>query len=173
VFIFYKKKYIFILKMEIIQSSKFQNDCQRYKKSRESVQNISKYIQKQIETNTKDEVQQVEESIKRLNKKIETIMKNPKVEQSKQYLEKEHKNMIMTLKSVMDVYQQAREIIIKDASLNQQQRINYLKKLENKMMDRLYSPQERENFKRMISNMIIMVPNQKMNISNNSLLKNY
>ena len=79
----------------------------------------------------------------------------------------------MTLQSVMDVYQQAREIIIKDNSLTQQQRTNYLKKLENKMMDRLYSPQERDNFKRMISNMIIMVPNQKMNISNQSLLKNH
>ena len=80
---------------------------------------------------------------------------------------------MMSLQSVMDVYQQAREIIIKDNSLSQQQRITYLTKLEDKMMDRLYSTQEKENFKRMISNMIIMVPNQKMNISNSSLLKNY
>ena len=161
-----------MLKMEIIQSSKFQQDCQRYQKSRKTVQNISKHIQKTIETNTKQEVKQVEDSIKRLNKKIENIMKNPKVEQSKLYLEKEQKKMIMSLQSVMDVYQQAREIIIKDNSLSQTQRMTFLTKLEDKMMDRLYSPQEKENFKRMISNMIIIVPNQKMNISNTSLLKN-
>ena len=152
--------------MEIIPSSKFQQDCRQYQKSKKFVQKISNHIQKTIETNTKNEVKQVEDSIKRLNKKIDTIMKNPKVEQSKKYLEKEQKKMIMSLQSVMDVYQQAREIIIKDDSLSQQQRINYLTKLEEKMMDRLYSPQEKENFKRMVSNMIIMIPNQKMSLPN-------
>ena len=38
--------------------------------------------------------------------------------------------MILFLNNVMSIYSEARKIIIKDNSINQQQRMNYLKKLE-------------------------------------------
>ena len=38
--------------------------------------------------------------------------------------------MILFLNNVMSIYSEASKIIIKDNSINQQQRMNYLKKLE-------------------------------------------
>jgi hypothetical protein len=153
--------------MNLVKHTQFNKNCNIYKEKKKNVKEISTFIKNTIVQNTQKEVEELEKSIKKLNKKVETILQNPNIKQKKQILEKETKDMILSLNNVMSIYSEAREIIIKDNSINQQQRMNYLKKLEEKMMDKLYSSEEKEHFKRMVSNMIIMVPCQRMNFNNN------
>ena len=72
----------------------------------------------------------------------------------------------------MDIYNQAREVIVNDNSINDETKYKYLSSLEDKMLDKLYDKEEKEYFKRMVSNMIIMIPNinnRNGNINSNLL----
>ena len=119
--------------MDVIRSRDFHNNCQIYKESKQQLKASSEIIQKAVDENTKTEVKQVKDAIEKLNKKVEKIMKHPSIENEKQKIEKNQKNLFLSINKVMTIYQQARDIILKDDQLTEDDKLKYLKSLENKM----------------------------------------
>lgn len=144
---------------QLVKSKEFQQQCAIYKNTKQNLKKRSETLQKVIEKNTKKEVENLRLAYQDLDKKMQNIMKHPKVIEEKSKIEKDYKNMQLSLDKVMQIFSEARNVIMKDQSLSYDQKTSYLAKLEDKMMEKLYDKEEINKFKRMVSNMVIMIPN--------------
>lgn len=158
---------------QLVKSREFQQHCAIYKNTKENIKKRSESLQKVIETNTKKEVEDLKLAYKNLDKKMENLMKHPKVKEEKSKIEKDYKDMQMSLDKVMQIFSEARNVIMQDKSLNYKQKSSYLAKLEDKMMEKLYDKEEISKFKRMVSNMVIMIPNHPQLLSGDRINTEY
>ena len=145
--------------MEVIRSNEFQKQCEIYKATKKNLKSRVNNIKQVVEQNTKKEKADLERSIKAFNNKVKSIMDSDSIKKETRQIQKEEKQMFYSINKVMDIYNQAREIIVNDKSINDETKYKYLSSLEDKMLDKLYDQEEKEYFKRMVSNMIIMIPN--------------
>ena len=148
--------------MNIIKSSDFLRQAEKYREKRAVIKEKTHLLQKTIEQNTIKEKRDLDNAIKNLNNKVKKILEHPTVKQETLKLQEDQKEMFMSLKKCMDVYRQARDVIMNDTSLNHKEKENYLISLEKKIMARLYSEDEMRQFQNMVSNIIIIKPNQNM-----------
>ena len=144
--------------MDIIRSNEFQKQCNLYKRKKKKLKKRVDNIKGIVENNTKKEKVDLERSIKNFNNKVKSIMESDPIKKETTEIKREEKQMYLSMNKVMDIYSQARDIIMKDTSIDNKVKHTYLTSLEDKMLDKLYDKEEREHFKRMVSNMIIMVP---------------
>lgn len=152
--------------MDIVKSSDFIRQSNIYREKKEIIRKKTELLQKTIEENTVDEKRDLDKAVKNLNNKVKKILEHPTVKKETLMLKEDQKVMFLSLKKCMDVFQQARDVIMSDITLNQKEREKYLISLEKKIMSRLYSETEIREFQNMVSNIIVIKPNQHM-LTNN------
>ena len=158
---------------QLVRSKEFQQNCHIYKTTKNTIKKRSQHLKNIIDNNTKKEVEAVKIAHKQLDSKVKEIMNHPKIKKEKEIIEKDYKYMKMSLDKVMDIFSQARNIIMKDDTITNIEKTKYLTSLEKKMMEKLYDEDEINQFKRLVSNMVIMIPNHQPLIGTGQLPTDY
>ena len=139
-------------------SRNFDLNCVKFRESKEMIKKSENFIINTIKSNTTKEVETLNNAIKQLNNKVEMIMKTPQVVKEKEKIEEGEKVLKLTLKHAMEIFEDAKNKILEDTKLTDVQKKLYLEKLQIKLMEKLYSPEEIAQFKKILSNTVIVIP---------------
>ena len=133
-------------------------EAQLFKQARNNIDTNIKIVKEAIDKNTKNEVQAVEEAIKTLNTKVKKIMETDFIKQKTEIIEKSEEQMIKSSKMAAQTFFKVRTIIHQKNELSLEQKIQYEKKLYDKILDKFMTPKEKELFNRIVNsgNVFIM-----------------
>ena len=136
----------------------FNRQCEIYKDSRLQLKKSENQIMTTIQENTKEEVKQVEKAIEQLNQKVDSIMASPAIKQVVKKAEKYQNIMKISLKNAKETFQEGLGQINKNPNLSETEKQKYRQAMYDKLMAKLYSPQEIQAFQNMFSNVVMVVP---------------
>ncbi len=136
---------------QIVNLNYLDREAQIYKQSKNDLVEYSKQVHEAVEQNTKKEVEEVEEAIKRLNQKVEKIMETNYVKERQQKIEEAQQQMMKSIKEASNTFFQVREVIRSKDNLSDEEKYQYEDKLFNKILDKFMTKEEKELFTRIIS----------------------
>ena len=136
---------------QIVNLNYLDREAALFKRSKESLNTNAKQIQNAIESNTVEEVREVEEAIKRLNQKVESIMKTEYVTQRQQEIEDAQAQMMKSMKEAKETFFKVREVIRAKENLSEDEKRQYEDKLFNKILDKFLTEEEKNLFTKIIS----------------------
>ena len=136
---------------QIVNLNYLDREAALFKRSKESLNTNAKQIQNAIESNTVEEVREVEEAIKRLNQKVESIMKTEYVTQRQQEIEDAQAQMMKSMKEAKETFYKVREVIRAKENLTEDEKRQYEDKLFNKILDKFLTEEEKNLFTKIIS----------------------
>ena len=136
---------------QIVNLNYLDREAQIYKQSKNDLVEYSKQVHEAVEQNTKREVEEVEEAIKRLNQKVEKIMETNYVKERQQKIEEAQQQMMKSIKEASNTFFQVREVIRSKDNLSDEEKYQYEDKLFNKILDKFMTKEEKELFTRIIS----------------------
>lgn len=126
-------------------------EAQLYKASKNTLVETSKEIQKAVEHNTKQEIEEVNAAIKKLNDKVERIMKTDFVKERQEKIEAAQQQMMRSIKEAADTFFKVKQVIRSKENLSTQEKLEYEEKLFHKILDKFMTKEEKELFTRIIS----------------------
>ena len=159
---------------QLVNLNYLDREAQLYKSSKKTLIDTSEELKTAIENNTKKEVEEVEAAIKRLNQKVEAIMKTDYVQERQKRIEEAQKQMMKSIKEASNTFFQVREVIRAKENLSDEEKRQYEDKLFHKILDKFMTKEEKELFTKIISagpllmiggNGIQMVDNSSLNDS--------
>ena len=127
------------------------NEAKRYHQSKQIIKDNSALIKKAIEDNTKREVEEVQNAIDNLNKKMEQIMKTDFIKDKKEKIELSEKQMALSIDNAAKAFFKVSEIIKSKDNLSEEKKREYHKKLYNKIIDKFITKEEKEMFEKLMS----------------------
>lgn len=136
---------------QIVNLNYLDREAQIYKQSKNDLVEYSKQVHEAVEQNTKKEVEEVEEAIKRLNQKVEKIMETNYVKERQQKIEEAQQQMMKSIKEASNTFFQVRAVIRSKDNLSDEEKYQYEDKLFNKILDKFMTKEEKELFTRIIS----------------------
>ncbi len=136
----------------------FNRQCEIYKDSRLQLKKSQNQIMTTIQENTKEEVKQVKRAIEQLNQKVDSIMTSPQIKQVVKKAEKYQNIMKISLKNATETFQGGLVQIDKNPNLSETEKQKYRQAMYEKLMAKLYSPQEIQTFQNKFSNVVMVVP---------------
>jgi hypothetical protein len=132
--------------------------CEVYKANHKQLKSREAKINKLIKDNTQQEKQNVEDAIKALNLKINQIVESDEVKQEMGKMEQNHKSMMLSLQSVMSKFNHGRQLIMARKDIPLQKKKECIKTIFDKLLDKLYEPEDVKAFKQMFNNLIVVNP---------------
>ena len=138
------------------------NECNNYKTNSQIVKHNEKKINNFIKDNTKKEVDQVNESIKKLNLKIEKLMEIPQVQNIKNQIEHSSKEMYLSLQKVMDCFQKGKKCILERDDIPDLKKQQCIKLMFTKLTEKLYTKEEMEEFNNFFNRVSFMHGNKML-----------
>jgi hypothetical protein len=134
-----------------------------YKGAKTQITDNNKILRKTVEDHTKQEMDEVENAIKKLNTKIESIMKTDFVKEKQTIIETASKQMNKSMEMASNTYIKVRKIIREHPKLNDEQKKTFEKKLYDKIIDKFMTPEEKDLFNKLMSyGNIVMIGNNGM-----------
>lgn len=133
-------------------------ECLIFRQSKQLVKQGQEQIMQKIKDETKPEVQAVERAVKALNQKVENIMQTPEVQQTMAKVEQNRQQMFVSLQQAIKVFQEGQKTIQDDPKLSPTEKTQYKKAMYNKILAKLYSPQEIQAFQQMFSGAVVIMP---------------
>lgn len=156
---------------QIVNLNYLDREAQLYKSSKKTLIDTSEELKSAVENNTKKEVEEVESAIKRLNQKVEAIMKTEYVQERQKRIEEAQKQMMKSIKEASNTFFQVREVIRGKENLNDEEKRQYEDKLFHKILDKFMTKEEKELFTRIISaGPLLMIGGNGIEMVNNSTL---
>ena len=135
-------------------------EAQLYRESKDSIKENSNIIKEAVEKNTKREVEEVQNAINNLNKKMEQIMKTDFIKDKKEKIEKSQEQMMKSVENAIEAFYKVRKVIMCKDNLTSVQKREYEKKLYDKIIDKFMTKEEKEMFEKMLKgNQVIMMGN--------------
>ena len=151
-------------------SRNFDQQCQLFHQQRRQVKTSQDFIHHTIEANTKEEVKHVQQAVDRLNRKVDAIMKTPQIKVESEKVEVAHKQMQLTVKRAIVMFETGKTTILARTDLTPQQKHTYLASLHDKLLKKLYTPEEIQRFQNMFRNVIVSVQNMPDSFRNTKAL---
>ena len=140
-------------------------EAQIYKENKEQLQSLTKNMQESLVTNTKKEMEEVQQAINRLNQKIETLMNTEDIQQQKQQIDKCHNRMSLSIDLAAKAFFKIRNLIYSKENLAIDKKKEYEKKIYEKIISKFLTKEEIEEFERLINNnSILIVPSRHSNL---------
>ena len=136
---------------QIVNFSYLDREAELYKQSKTTLKQNADEIQTAIETNTKEEVQKVQEAINNLNKKVEKIMETDYIKGKKKKIEEAQQQMMKSIKEASNTFFKVRDVIRAKENLSDEEKHQYEDKLFHKILDKFMTKEEKELFTRIIS----------------------
>jgi hypothetical protein len=125
------------------------NEAKNFRQAKNQIELSQKNIQTAIETNTKPEVEAVNDAIKNLNQKVELILNTQQIKAEEEKLKTSQKQITSSIQIASETYFKVLKII-KDKNLPKEKRIEYQKQLYKKIIEKFLTPEEIEEFERFI-----------------------
>jgi len=122
-----------------------------YKQSKETHKTNGDIINKVITKNTETEVAEVNMAMKKLNDKVEAIMKTDFIKEKQCAIESSKEQMSSSIKKAYDAYFKVREYIIEKEGLTDEQKQGYIQQLYHKIIDKFMTVEEKTMFERFLS----------------------
>ncbi len=139
------------------------NNCQMFRDNRLQLRQSEEIIMNTIKDSTKQEVKEVEAAVEKLNTKIKAVLETPQMKQEQVKVEKYQKIMKVSLKNAMEAFNEGVKQIKADTKLSEADKQRYIKLMYDKLLAKLYTPQEIQAFQNMFSNVILIAPNELRN----------
>lgn len=139
----------------------FDQQCHLFRQQRYQLETSQEYIHKTVEQNTKQELADVKQAVERLNKKVDAVMRTPQIQEEKRKIEEADKQIQLTMQQAMQTFEEGRRTIQARGDLTPEQKERYTESLYQKIMGKLYTQEEMQEFERMFQNMVVMVPGHK------------
>jgi hypothetical protein len=136
---------------QLVNLNFLDREAEIYKSSKNTLIETSNEIQKAVEQNTKKEIEDVNEAIKKLNEKVERIMKTDFVKKRQEKIETAQQQMMKSIKEAADTFFKVKQVIRSKENLSMEEKIEYEQKLFHKILDKFMSKEEKELFTRIIS----------------------
>jgi hypothetical protein len=137
-------------------------ECDNYRTNSQIVKKNETKLTNFIKDNTKKEVEEVNESIKKLNLKVEKLMEIPQVKQVQNQLEQSSKEMFLSLQKVMDCFNKGKRCILERNDIPQEKKNQCMKLMYEKLMNKLYTKEEMEKFQHFFNRVSIIPSSPKM-----------
>lgn len=131
---------------QIVNLNKLDRAAEIYKVSSKTLKHNTSLIQKTIDSNTREEVKQVQEAINRLNKKVEQVMESEFIKDKKTKIIEAQKNMMDSIKEASKTFFQVKDVIMNKEHLTEEEKLQYTDKLFHKILDKFLSKEEKELF---------------------------
>lgn len=135
--------------------------CEIYKRNNKELKESEKKINQLIQDNTQKEREDVKKAMEILNKKINQIVESPQVKNEVCKMEQNHKQMMLSLKSVIEKFNHGRRLIMERSDIPLQKKKECIKVIFEKLLEKLYDPEEIKVFKNMFNNMIVLNPSMR------------
>jgi phosphoenolpyruvate-protein kinase (PTS system EI component) len=135
---------------QIVNLNYLDREAVIYKQSKNDLIEYSKQVKDVVEQNTTQEVQEVEEAIKRLNEKVEKIMETKYVKERQEKIEAAQQQMMNSIKEASNTFFQVRGVIRSKDNLSPEEKLQYEEKLFHKILDKFMTKEEKELFTRII-----------------------
>jgi len=133
---------------------------EQFKKSKQEFQASQRRIMETVERNTKKEVQLVEHAINNLNQKVDLIMKTPHMQQEENKMKQSKKLMFLSLQNALKAFEEGSASINQRKDLSPSDKQKYQQALHEKLLEKLYTPEEIDKFKKMFSNIVVVMPKE-------------
>jgi hypothetical protein len=143
---------------QVINLDFLEREANLYKEAKNDIKTTGTLVRKTIEEHTKTEVEEVENAIKKLNGKIEQIMKTDFIKDKEQKIKKASEQINKSMDVAYNTFLKVRKIINEHPKLNNDQKKAFEKKLYDKIIDKFITKEEKEMFERLMTsgNIIIM-----------------
>jgi hypothetical protein len=125
-------------------------EAELFKQARNNIETNTKIVREAINKNTKHEVEEVEQAIKNLNKRVQQILDTDLIKERTNIIEKSEEQMIKSSKLAAQTFFKVRKIIHEKKELTKEQQLQYEEKLYNKILDKFMTPEEKDFFNKLI-----------------------
>ena len=136
---------------QIVNLNYLDREATLFKQSKETLNNNADEIQTAIDSNTTQEVREVEEAIQRLNKKVEQIINTDYIKQRKDKIEEAQAQMMKSMKEASNTFLKVRKVIQAKDHLSPEEKRQYEEKLFHKILDKFMTEEEKTLFTKIIS----------------------
>ena len=138
-----------------------------YKQSKQELMIRSENIRNTILENTKREVEEIQNAINNLNKKIDAIMKLDAIVDEKNKIDNCHNRMSLSIEHAANAFFKIREIIYNKQNLNIRQKKEYERKVYHKIISKFLNQEEIRMFEQLIKqNCVLTIPQTKIEAIN-------
>ena len=137
-------------------------ECDNYRTNSQIVKKTETQLNNFIKQNTKKEVDDVNDAIRKLNLKVDKLMEIPQVKKVQNQLEQSSKEMFLSLQKVMDCFNKGKRCIMDREDIPIEKKNQCIKLMYDKLMKKLYTQEEMEKFKHFFNRVVIVPGNQKM-----------
>ena len=142
---------------KIVNLDFLDREAQLYKNAKTQIKDKSTIIQKTIDEHTKSEVAEVENAIKKLNCKIDQIMKTDFIKKQQASIESASKQIKKSMEIASNTFFKVKKIIDEYPNLTPEKKKEMEKKLYNKIIDKFMTQEEKDLFNRiMMGNGILL-----------------
>ena len=124
-------------------------EAQNFRQAKNQMELSEKNIKTAIDTNTEQEVQAVNDAIKNLNQKVELILNTQQIKAEEEKLKTSQKQITSSIQIASETYFKVLKII-KEKNLPKEKQIEYQKQLYKKIIEKFLTPEEIEEFERLI-----------------------
>jgi hypothetical protein len=131
---------------------------EQFKRNKQEYQASQRRIMETIQRNTRHEVKQVEQAINNLNQKVDVIMKTPEMKKEESSMKQSQKMMFLSLQTALKAFKEGSDAIDQRTDLPPADKQKYQTALHEKLLEKLYTPEEIDKFKKMFSNMVVVIP---------------
>ena len=133
-------------------------ECLIFRQSKQMVKQGQEKIMHTIKQGTIREVQDVERAVKALNEKVKNILQTSEVKETVDEVNRNRQQMYVSLQQAIKVFQDGQKTIRADPSLSPEQKKQYEKSMYEKVLSKLYTPQEIQAFQQMFANTVVILP---------------
>ena len=137
-----------------------------YKQKKEELIHHSENMKNTLLSNTKKEVEDVQNAINVLNQKIDTVMKSPEVVETKNTMESCQRRMALSIEMAAKAFFKIKNMIQSKDTLTLEQKKQYEKKVYDKIISKFLTQEEIKAFEKMINTGSIMImPNNRIGLN--------
>ena len=148
---------------QLVNLDYLDKEAEIYKKNKQELIQRAENVKTTLLRNTKNEVEEVQNAIDNLNKKIETIMNSDEIVNEKNNIQKCQTRMSLSIELAAKGFFKIREVIYSKDNLSIQQKREYERKVYEKIISKFLNQQEIEEFERMIKeNSITIMPRNRI-----------
>ena len=156
--------------MSLSLFNKLDQVAQNYKQSKSTLESIDTYISDKIETETKHERNKLDQAIKEYNSKVHTVLQSADIKSQEEKIKKETDIIKNSMKVAFECYKKVREIIYSKTDLSDSDKLEYEKKLYEKIMDKFMTQKEKDLFKQLMGSGNIILMNAPNNSNMNRIM---
>lgn len=143
--------------MALNQINFLEKEAALFKRARNNIDEAVIFIQTQVEENTKEERQAVQDAISNLNAKIKKVVESDEIKSKEKMIQEQNELIKKSVKIAMETYKNVKQIIDNNDTLSTEKKEEYCAKLYDKIISKFLTEKEKRIFQQMIRYQPLMI----------------